>query len=87
MSQKTVQLFIGRVLTDEDLRQQFLEDPRGMLTMFRDQGFELTSGEIESLVQTEKALWTDAAERIPPPATLQLPQQVVSSPIGVGDVY
>jgi hypothetical protein len=66
MSQKTVQLFIGRVLTDEDLRQQFLEDPRGMLTMFRDQGFELTSGEIESLVQTEKALWTDAAERIPP---------------------
>ena len=66
MSQKTVQLFIGRVLTDEDLRQQFLEDPRGMLTTFRDQGFELTSGEIESLVQTEKALWTDAAARIHP---------------------
>jgi Outer membrane protein beta-barrel domain len=66
MSQKTVQLFIGRVLTDEDLRQQFLEDPRGMLTTFRDQGFELTSGEIESLIQTEKALWTEAAERLHP---------------------
>jgi hypothetical protein len=66
MSQKTVQFFIGRVLTDEDLRQQFLADPRGMLTTFRDQGFELTSGEIESLIQTEKALWTEAAERIHP---------------------
>jgi Nif11 domain len=66
MSQKTVQLFIGRVLTDEDLRQQFLEDPRGILTTFRDQGFELTSGEIESLIQTERELWTYAAERIHP---------------------
>jgi hypothetical protein len=36
------------------------------LTTFRDQGFELTSGEIESLIQTERDLWTYAAERIHP---------------------
>ena len=64
MSQKTVQLFIGRVLTDEDLRQQFLEDPRRMLTTLRDQGLEITSWEIESLIQTERELWTYAAARI-----------------------
>jgi hypothetical protein len=36
------------------------------LTTFRDQGFELTSGEIESLIQTERDLWTYAAERMHP---------------------
>ena len=28
MSQKTVQLLIGRILTDEELRREFVHDPR-----------------------------------------------------------
>jgi len=36
------------------------------LTTFRDQGFELTSGEIKSLIQTERDMRKCAAERIPP---------------------
>ena len=66
MSQKTVQLFIGRMLTDEELRQQFLRDPLEMLTTLRDQGFELTSAEIESLVGTDREMWAYAAARIHP---------------------
>ena len=53
MSQKTVQLVIGRLVTDEELRVQFLRDPLETLTAFRDRGFELTGAEIESLVQTD----------------------------------
>ncbi len=64
MSQKIVQLVIGRLLTDEELRLQFLRDPRATLTAFRDQGLELTRGEIEALIQTDRDTWTDAAERI-----------------------
>ena len=66
MSQKAVQLIIGRLVTDEELRLQFLEDPVEMLTAFRDQGFELTWCEIQALVHTDQDVWTEAAERIHP---------------------
>jgi hypothetical protein len=64
MSQKTVQSIIGRVITDEEYRVRFLNDPRGTLNELRDQGVELTRGEIDALARTDRALWIDAAERI-----------------------
>jgi len=66
MSQKTVQLMIGRLVTDEEYRLRFLSDPLGALNRLRDQGVELTRQEIEALVRTDRTLWTDAAERIDP---------------------
>jgi hypothetical protein len=64
MSQKTVQLVIGRLVTDEEYRLRFLSDPLGVLNRLHDQGVELTRGEIEALVRTDRTLWTEAAERI-----------------------
>jgi uncharacterized lipoprotein YmbA len=64
MSQKTVQLIIGRLVTDEEYRLWFLNDPLGALNALRDQGVELTRGEIEALVRTDRTLWKDTAERI-----------------------
>ncbi len=66
MSQKTVQLVIARLLTDEDVRARFLGDPLGTLTAFRDQGFELTCDEVDALIQTDRTVWADAAGRIHP---------------------
>jgi hypothetical protein len=66
MSLKTVQLIVGRLVTDEEYRVRFLSDPRGSLIALRDQGVELTAGEIEALIRTDQQLWTDAAERIDP---------------------
>lgn len=66
MSQKTVQLVIARLITDEDVRRQFLSNPLDTLTAFRDQGFELTSDEVDALVQTDRELWAYAAGRIHP---------------------
>jgi len=64
MSQKTVQWLIGRLLTDEEMRLHFLEDPRGSLDALLEQGFALTNTEIEALIQTDRAMWSQAAERI-----------------------
>jgi hypothetical protein len=64
MSQKTVQLIVGRLLTDEELRRRFLRDPLEALTELRDQGFELTAAEVGALLRTDRTLWADAAARI-----------------------
>ena len=66
MSQKTVQLMIGRLLTDEDLRLQFVERPRETLAELRDQGFDLTNDEIDALARSDPKMWPAAARRIHP---------------------
>src|SRR6266542_1927859 len=64
MSLKTVQLIVGRLVTDEEYRLKFLSDPIHALTTLRDQGVELTSAEIDALIRTDRTLWSDAAARI-----------------------
>ena len=66
MSHRTVQLVIGQLLTDEDLRRRFVEQPVGTLADLREKGFELTNGEVEALLQTDRELWPSAADRIHP---------------------
>ena len=66
MSQKTVQLVIGRLLTEEDLRRRFVDQPLATLTELRDQGFELTKDEIEALAQSDAKMWPSVARRIHP---------------------
>ena len=64
MSQKTVQSIIGRLVTDEEYRLRFLNDPLATLNELRDRGVELTGGEIDALARTDRTLWVDAAERV-----------------------
>jgi hypothetical protein len=66
MSQKTVQLVIGRLLTDEELRARFVERPLDTLAALRDQGFELTRDEIEALADSDSTMWASMARRIHP---------------------
>jgi hypothetical protein len=66
MSLRTVQLIVGRLVTDEEYRLNFLNDPVRALTRLREQGVELTSAEIEGLIRTDPTLWSDAAARIDP---------------------
>ncbi len=66
MSQKTVHLVIARLITDEDVRQRFLRDPGDTLRGFREQGFDLTDGEMDALLETDRGVWAAAAARIDP---------------------
>jgi hypothetical protein len=57
MAQRTVQLIIGQLLTDEELRTAFLEQPAATLAGLRERGFELTNAELDALAQTDRRLW------------------------------
>jgi len=64
MAHKIVQLIIGRLLTDEELRLEFLEEPRETLAALREQGFDLTQWEIDALVDTDPEVWVEGAPLI-----------------------
>jgi hypothetical protein len=57
MAQKTAQLIIGQILTDDDLRERFLHQPVETLATLRDSGFELTTSEVDALLLTDPRLW------------------------------
>ena len=65
MSQKNVQLVIGRLLTDEDLRRAFVQAPYDTLLAMTARGWELTPGEIDALLETDSALWEAVAHKLP----------------------
>jgi hypothetical protein len=66
MSQRTVQMLIGQIVTDEELRRRFVREPREVLMALSEQGVDLTTGEIEALVRTDRRLWNAAARRLHP---------------------
>jgi hypothetical protein len=58
MAYKTVRFIIGQILTDEELREKFVASPVEVLTALRDDmGFDLTSGEIDAIANTDRKLW------------------------------
>ena len=64
MAQKTVQIIIGRILTDEELREKFLVAPVETLSAFRESGLDLTDAEIDALANTDRALWKSGVDWI-----------------------
>ena len=66
MSQKSVEIVIGRLATDEGLRALFLRDPQGALRALRESGLELNRGEIEALLAMPPALLNTMARWVHP---------------------
>jgi hypothetical protein len=66
MSQKCVEIVIGRLVTDETLRTRFLADPEGTLLSLRDAGLDLNPVEIEALLQMPAGAWDAMAGWIHP---------------------
>lgn len=64
MSQRTVELLIGRLLTDEELRLRFVQQPFETLADLREKGYQLSQREFDALVQIDPELWKWGAERI-----------------------
>jgi hypothetical protein len=64
MAQRTIETLIGRLITDEEFRSEFLADPRTTLAGLCDRGFELSKNEVAALINTDPALWVRSAETI-----------------------
>lgn len=65
MSQRNVELLIGRLLTDGELRRRFIRQPTGTIDEFCREGWELTPGEIAALTDIDVRTWTECASGIP----------------------
>ena len=66
MAQRSVEILIGRLATDEALREAYLNNASRALEMFCEAGHELTPLEISALLTTPSDLWSEVAKRINP---------------------
>jgi hypothetical protein len=66
VTQHYIEMIIGRLLTDEDFRQQFLTSPHQALAELLERGTALTRSEIAALMATDSALWDQVAAHIDP---------------------
>jgi hypothetical protein len=66
VTQRCVELVIGRLVTDEEFRTTFLVDPHMALSELLERGTHLTHAEIAALIATDSDLWTGVAEQIDP---------------------
>jgi len=67
VGQRSVEILIGRLVTDEGLRERFIADPRGTLRLAQQQsGLELNATEIDALLCSPVTLWVRLSALLDP---------------------
>ena len=66
MAQRSIEVLIGRLITDEAFRAAFLSNAADTLHGFIESGHELTDLEVAALCRTRHDLWTLVADQIDP---------------------
>jgi hypothetical protein len=61
---RSIEILIGRLVTDEEFRAAFRRDPRTALASARAWGLELTVGEVGALLDTDRTLWDRVAREL-----------------------
>jgi hypothetical protein len=64
VTQRWIEIVIGKLVTDAALRRAFLQAPRETLLELVEQGMHLTHAEMAALVAVEARLWTATAGAI-----------------------
>ena len=64
MSQWSLQLVIGKLLTDQQFRQEFVERGRDCLAGLSERGIQLMPGEIDALVAVDSRIWARTARKM-----------------------
>ena len=64
MAQRSIELFIGRLVTDEEFRETFTRNPAAAVSAFTDAGLELTGVEIAALLATRADVWERVADQV-----------------------
>ena len=55
--QRSIEILIGKLITDEDFRRSFTRDPHGTLSRAAAWGLDVSAGEMLALMATDPALW------------------------------
>jgi hypothetical protein len=66
VAQRSIEILIGRLVTDEAFRSAFGSNARATLTGFIESGYELTPVEIAALCATPADVWERVAARVDP---------------------
>jgi hypothetical protein len=66
VTQRWIEIVVGRLVTDEDFRRKFLGDPHRALSELLARGSHLTPSEIAALVSVDGELWRQVAGEIDP---------------------
>jgi hypothetical protein len=66
MGQRSVEVLIGRLVTDEELRGRFTVAPRETIQLEQQRGLELSADEVEALLTSPVALWGRLAASLDP---------------------
>ena len=64
--QRCIEVLIGRLITDEDFRRLFVQDPDRALLAAGDCGLSFSQSEVAALVATDSRLWDKVADQINP---------------------
>jgi hypothetical protein len=64
--QRCIEVVIGRLITDEDFRRQFIADPNAALTEAGGRGLQFSASEIAALINTDAELWERVADQLDP---------------------
>jgi hypothetical protein len=66
LAQRIIEMVVGRLITDEEFRSEFVQDPEKTLLALFDRGLYSSRTEIAALVTTDSALWAQTADAIHP---------------------
>lgn len=66
MSQRSIEILIGRLITDEAFRDAFVMNRSAALQQFQDKGHELTRVEIDAVLAVSPEWWGDAGAELDP---------------------
>ena len=66
VTQRGIEITIGRLLTDEEFRETFLSSPHVALGELLQHGTQLSHAEIAALVGIDRTLWVRVADQIDP---------------------
>ena len=66
MAQRSIEILIGRLITDEAFRDAFLANRPFALQAFVETGHELTSVEVSAIQATPVTLWQIVADQVDP---------------------
>ena len=64
MSQRSIEILVGRLITDEAFRDAFVMNRPAALQCFQDRGYDLTRIEVAAVLAVPVQWWREAATQI-----------------------